>query len=128
MNNLFEIPWWQVDFGESAKRSISRAIEAKSFSMGEITLELEYQLAKFLKVKNCIAVTNGSTALLLTLKCLGVNPGDEVIIQDRTWIAAANAAHIIGAKIKFADVSCPPNICLCELNRRLLVLRVLIPS
>lgn len=102
------IPWWQIDFGDEARTAIMRAIDARSFSMGSVIHELEECVSELLKTKHCIAVTNGTSALLITLIALGIRPGDEVVIQDRTWIAAANAANILGASIKLADVEHPP--------------------
>lgn len=102
------IPWWRIDFGEDARSHVMRAIDAHSYSMGSATKEMEGVLAEFLNVKHCVAVTNGTSALLLALIALGIKSRDEVVIQDRTWIAAANAVQILGATIKLADVEYPP--------------------
>ena len=51
-----------------------------------------------------VAVSSGSTALLMALMALGVVPGDEVILPNRTWIATAHAVHLLGAKVVLVDV------------------------
>lgn len=102
------IPWWQIDFGEEARLGVLSAIDARSFSMGSVVAEMEKRFAQILDVKHCIAVTNGTSALLLSLLALEIKPNDEVVIQDRTWIAAANVARLLGATVKLADVNSPP--------------------
>lgn len=103
-----KIPWWQIDLGDEARESLWRVINSRSFSMGSATHELEQSLAQYLNVKHCVAVTNGTSALLVALIALGIKPKDEIVIQDRTWIASANAANILGATIKLADVNSVP--------------------
>lgn len=103
-----KIPWWRIDFGDEAREEILRIVDSRSFSMGSATYEMEQNFAQYLNVKHCVAVTNGTSALLVSLLALDIKSGDEVIIQDRTWVAAANAANLLGASIKFADVTSPP--------------------
>ena len=55
-------------------------------SQGKVTAEFEQKLAEFLEVEHVVAVSSGSVALLMTLMAVGVQPGDEVIIPNRTWI------------------------------------------
>ena len=52
----------------------------------------------------CLA-SNGTLALYLALKALGIGAGDEVIVQDITFIASANAVWMAGATPRFADVA-----------------------
>jgi dTDP-4-amino-4,6-dideoxygalactose transaminase len=50
-------------------------------------------------------VTSGTTGLNLAMVAAGVKPGDEVITTPISWIATANAAAVLGAKVVFADVN-----------------------
>jgi dTDP-4-amino-4,6-dideoxygalactose transaminase len=55
-------------------------------------------------VNHAIALANGTLALELALKTLGIGPGDEVIVTPRTFIASASCASMVGAKPVFVDV------------------------
>jgi dTDP-4-amino-4,6-dideoxygalactose transaminase len=54
-------------------------------------------------VPYAVATTSGTMALMLAFVALGIKPGDEVIIPDRTFIATAHAALVLGAKIVLVD-------------------------
>jgi perosamine synthetase len=72
--------------------------------MGEVTADFERRLARVLDVPYVTATTSGSMALLMGLLAVGVGPGDEVIVPNRTWIATAHAVLLAGAKPVFVDV------------------------
>ena len=64
----------------------------------------EEQFAAFSNIDHCVGVANGTDALQLALKALGVGPGDEVIVPANTFIATAEAVTNVGATPVFADV------------------------
>ena len=66
--------------------------------------EFEKNSAKFINVKHCIGVANGTDALWLGLKAAGVKPNDEIIIPSHTYIASAAAVHFVGAKPVLAEL------------------------
>jgi hypothetical protein len=66
--------------------------------------QFEREFAQFVGCKRAIAIANGSLALELALKALGVGPGDEVITASRTFIASASCAVAVGATPVIADV------------------------
>jgi UDP-2-acetamido-2-deoxy-ribo-hexuluronate aminotransferase len=74
------------------------------YILGPEVTELEQRLAEYVGVKHCIAVANGTDALLIAMMALGVNHGDEVIIPNFTFIAPAEMAALLGAKIIFVDI------------------------
>jgi perosamine synthetase len=98
------ISWWRTSFGEAEARRIGDAIVHEHISQGPVTEEFERQLAAFLGVPYVLATTSGSVAELLALLALGVGPGDEVIVPNRTWIATAHAPMILGARAVLIDV------------------------
>jgi dTDP-4-amino-4,6-dideoxygalactose transaminase len=72
---------------------------------GEEGEKFEKEFAAYCGAKYAVAVANGSVALELALRALGIGPGDEVIVPSRTFIASATCAMICGATPVFADVS-----------------------
>jgi UDP-2-acetamido-2-deoxy-ribo-hexuluronate aminotransferase len=66
--------------------------------------ELEDKLAAYTGAAHCITVANGTDALQIALMALGVGPGDEVITPGFTYIATAEAAAIMGAKVVYVDI------------------------
>ncbi len=65
--------------------------------------EFETKLAEYLGVKHAIGVADGTMALLLSLRSIGLNQGDEVIVPSHTFVASAAAIHHAGAIPVLAD-------------------------
>ncbi len=61
-------------------------------------VEFEANLKRFLNVKHAFGVADGTNALILSLRAVGVGPGDEVIVPGHTYIASAAAIHFTGAR------------------------------
>jgi len=99
------VDWWNSQLGAEEEQSVVSAIRTRHISQGELTEELERQFAAELRVPYVIATTSGSVALFLSLWALGVGPGDEVIVPNRTFIATAHAAVLLGAKVVLVDVT-----------------------
>lgn len=66
--------------------------------------EFENNFAKFMKVKNALAVTSGTSALHVALKAFGIGLGDEVITQAFTFVATVEAIVESGAKPVICDI------------------------
>jgi dTDP-4-amino-4,6-dideoxygalactose transaminase len=64
----------------------------------------EMEFARYVGTKHAVALANGSVALELALISLGIQPGDEVIVTPRTFIASASSIVLRGATPVFADV------------------------
>lgn len=72
-------------------------------SVGKFVDQFEEKLAEFTGVKRAIAVGNGTSALHICLKLVGVEPNDEVLVPALTFIATANAVTYCGAVPHFVD-------------------------
>lgn len=74
------------------------------FVGGPHVAEFESQYARFIGVRECVGVANGTDAIELALRALGVGPGDEVVLPTNTFIATAEAVARVGATSVPVDV------------------------
>ena len=75
-----------------------------AYIMGPQVAELEQQLAAYVGVKHCITCANGTDALWLAMRALGLQPGDAVFVPDFTFFSTAEAAAILDLRPVFVDV------------------------
>lgn len=101
---FFDLSRQTKEVREEICERIDELIDRGDFVEGVPVKELENGLAEYLKVKHVITCANGTEALELALKAVGVNAGDEVITTPFTFVATAEAIAAIGAVPVFADV------------------------
>ncbi len=73
-------------------------------SAGSYVDRFEKDFSNYLNVKKSVSTSNGTTALFLALKVLGIGEGDEVIVPSLTFISPVNAIRYVGAEPVFVDV------------------------
>ncbi len=95
-------PYFSEEEGDAVKRVLLS--NRVNYWTGEETRLFEQEFAKYTQCKHAIALTNGTVALDLALKALGVMAGDEVVVTPRTFIASVSSVVSIGATPVFADV------------------------
>ena len=83
---------------------ISDVLTKTAFIGGAYVKDFEDAFAQFCGAKYCVGVANGTDALFVTLKCLGIGSGDEVIVPANTFIATAEAVTQAGGRVVFADI------------------------
>ena len=99
------IPLHEPKFIGNEKKYVNEAIDSTFVSsVGKYVTEFEEKLAKFVGAKYAIATSNGTSALHIGLKLVGVDENSEVITQPLTFIATANAIAYCNAKPIFVDV------------------------
>ncbi len=93
---------------ESIKEEIDEAIRGvianTSFIGGPCVKSFEEDFAKFCGVRHCIGVGNGTDALFIALKTMGIGEGDEVITAANSFIATSEAITMTGARVVFVDI------------------------
>lgn len=82
---------------------IHEVLESGQYVMGPMLKKFESELASFHGTKHAIGVANGTDALWLTFKALGIGPGDECITTTNTFFATAEAIWVAGATAVFVD-------------------------
>jgi dTDP-4-amino-4,6-dideoxygalactose transaminase len=85
-------------------RKCSLIIDKSEFILGSEVKAFEEEFARFCNVKYAVGVNSGTDALFLSLKCLGIGPGDEVIVPSFTFIATSFAVTHTGARPIFVDI------------------------
>ncbi|MGE5628570.1 MAG: LegC family aminotransferase [Solirubrobacterales bacterium] len=73
-------------------------------SAGSYVDKFENDFAAFVKAKSAVVTMNGTAALELALRTLGIGPGDEVIVSSLTFISPVNTIKYVGAEPVFVDV------------------------
>lgn len=84
--------------------AVVQVIDEQSFILGEPVAKLEKAVASLSQTKHAVGCANGSDALLLALRALGVGQGDEVVTTPFTFFATGGAVHNAGARPVFVDI------------------------
>src|SRR4051795_13727944 len=84
--------------------AIARVLDSKHFILGPEVEAFERELAAYLGAQHALGVANGTEALTIALRALGVGPGDDVVVPSFTFYASAEATPPTGARPVFCDV------------------------
>lgn len=103
LNSAFE-PW--PSFTQAEADAVSKVLLSNkvNYWTGQECREFEKEFAQFAGTQHAVAVANGTVALDLALKALGVGAGDDVVVTSRTFLASASSIITAGANPIFADV------------------------
>ncbi|WP_051392415.1 LegC family aminotransferase [Kurthia huakuii] len=100
------VPLHEPTFNEKELEYVTDCVKTGWVSsVGAYVTRFEEDLAKMVGVKRAVAVVNGTAALHIALKVVGVQPNEEVLMPALTFIATANAISYAGAVPHFVDVS-----------------------
>lgn len=89
---------------DDVDRAIESVIKETAFIRGPYVQKFEEDFASKYDVKHCIPVANGTDAIYIALKMLGIGAGDEVITTAHSWISTSETIVQVGAKPIFVDV------------------------
>lgn len=78
--------------------AVARVMDSGWYVLGAEVEAFEAEFADYVGVKHCVGVGNGLEALALTLRAMGIGPGDEVLVPGNTYIATWLAVTQVGAK------------------------------
>jgi dTDP-4-amino-4,6-dideoxygalactose transaminase len=94
----------ELEFDERELAEVLDAIDSEWITAGPRTLAFEKAFAAFTGTAEAVAVSNGTAALFLALKGLGIGPGDEVLVPSMTFVATAAAVIHCGAEPVLVDI------------------------
>jgi len=99
------IPISRPLLGDEEKDAVLAVLESGQLAQGPRVRRFEEAFAAMCGVREAVAVSSGTAALMVALLAHGVGPGDEVITSPFTFAATANAVLFAGARPVFVDVS-----------------------
>lgn len=98
------IPMSMLDLDESDIQAVVEVLRSNRLALGPKINEFENFIARYIGVKNAIAVSSGTAALHLIVRALGIGPEDEVLVPSFTFISSVNSILYEGAKPIFVDI------------------------
>src|ERR1700748_2429267 len=101
---LFDTATLQAPLHKTSNERIAEVIQRGTFILGPEVQAFEAEFADYLGVRHVVGVGNGTDAITIALRALGVQPGDEVVVPSFTFYATAEAAVTAGARPVFCDV------------------------
>jgi len=113
-------PW--PSFSEDEAKAVSKVLLSNkvNYWTGSECKKFENEFAHWSQAKYAIAVSNGTVAIEIALKALGISHGDEVIVTPRSFIASVSSVITVGAKPIFSDVDLNSgNICAHEIGKKI---------
>lgn len=106
----YQIPLFQLNFGEEEVQAVAETIRSKWISTGPKCEELENYFTTMLQVNHAVSLSNCTDALHLACRVCGFGPGDEVLCPSLTFAASVNCIRYVGATPVFCDIKGPEHI------------------
>jgi dTDP-4-amino-4,6-dideoxygalactose transaminase len=100
---LVDLSAQQAAVAKDVALSWQQVLEQHAFINGPQVAEFEREFAAFSRTPHCIGVANGTDAIEIALRALGVGPGDECILPANTFVATAEAVCRAGARPVLVD-------------------------
>ncbi len=108
------------NFNKKILKGINNLIQNNQFIGGQQVENFEKKFSKFIKIKNCITVANGTDALEIAIEALQLPKNSEVILPVNTWISTAEAVTRNGLKPVFCDVNLDNySICVDDMKKKI---------
>jgi len=97
------VPFAAPDIGPTEIQAVVEVLESGWLTTGARTKEFERAFARAVGAEHAVAVNSCTAALHLALECIGLHPGDEVIVPTYTFAASAEVVHYFGARPVLVD-------------------------
>lgn len=90
--------------GLGLREAVARVLDSNHFVLGREVTQFEAEFAAYNGVGHCISVANGTDALELALRALGVGPGGKVVCAANAGFYGSTAIGLVGAQPLYADI------------------------
>src|SRR4051812_9241003 len=107
---LFDTSSTLAPLDAEIRTKVSTVLDRGVFVLGEEVRAFEAELAAYVGASHAVGVANGTDAIVIALRALGVGPGDDVVVPSFTFYASAEAIALTGAQPVFCDVD-PRTFC-----------------
>lgn len=107
---LFDTSTPLTGLRDELRAAVERVMDSGQFILGPEVSAFEQEFAAYCGAEHAIGVANGTEALTIALRAMGVGPGDEVVVPSFTFYASAEAIPPTGATPVFCDVD-PETYC-----------------
>ncbi|MBQ9959641.1 MAG: DegT/DnrJ/EryC1/StrS aminotransferase family protein, partial [Oscillospiraceae bacterium] len=107
-----QVPFSPPDISELEIQYVSEVLRSGWITTGPKTKELERRLSEYCGSERTACLNSATAAMELSLRVLGIGPGDEVITSAYTYTASASVIHHVGATIVMVD--CLPDSCMID--------------
>src|SRR5438477_1771179 len=100
---MVTIPLSRPPVADEIKQAVLAAMDSRQWILGPECKEFETELARYVGVRHCVLSNSATAGLWLTLRALGVKPGDEVLVPSHTAFPTIEAVCFAGATPVFVD-------------------------
>lgn len=101
---LVDLASQHAEIADEIRPALERVFATTAFVGGPEVAAFEREYAEYVGAAHCVGVANGTDAIELALRAVGVGPGDEVLLPANTFIATAEAVSHVGATPVLVDV------------------------
>jgi len=107
---LFDTSSTLAALDSEIRAKVAAVLDKGVFVLGQEVRGFEAEFAAYVGVPHAVGVANGTDAIVLALRALGIGPGDEVVVPSFTFYASAEAIALTGARPVFCDID-PATFC-----------------
>ncbi|HEY5286979.1 MAG TPA: DegT/DnrJ/EryC1/StrS family aminotransferase [Solirubrobacteraceae bacterium] len=108
---LFDTSTALAPLREELREAVARVLDSERYILGPEVQAFEREFAAYCGVGHAVGVANGTEAITIALRAMGVGPGDEVLVPSFTFYASVEAIAPTGATPVFCDVD-PQTFCI----------------
>jgi dTDP-4-amino-4,6-dideoxygalactose transaminase len=107
---LFDTSTALAPLREELRAAVARVLDSERYILGPEVEAFEREFAAYCGAEQAVGVANGTEAITIALRAMGVGPGDEVVVPSFTFYASAEAIPPTGARPVFCDID-PATYC-----------------